>query len=61
MFIGQEAIELTMGGNEDFVINHRNLNNSENKISNLEIIPSSLNKVHYEILKNFKKVSWLKN
>lgn len=55
MFIGQEAIELTMGGNEDFVINHRNLNNSENRISNLEIIPSSQNKVHYEILKKLQE------
>lgn len=55
MFIGQEAIELTMGEKPEFVINHRNLNNRINKISNLEIIPSSQNKVHYEILKELQE------
>ncbi|MGD2198740.1 hypothetical protein [Lysinibacillus fusiformis] len=49
MFIGQEAIELTMGENAKFEINHRNLNNSDNSFMNLEVITGDQNKKHSRI------------
>lgn len=50
MFIGQEAIELTMGEKPEFVINHRNLNNRINSPMNLEVITGYLNGEHSRIL-----------
>lgn len=53
MFIGQDAIELTMGETAEFEINHRNLENEDNRIENLEIVTISQNNEHYRVLNKF--------
>lgn len=53
MFIGQEAVELAMDENGEFHINHRNLDNTDNRPENLEIVTRDENTEHRVILKRF--------
>jgi hypothetical protein len=54
MLFGQEAIELTMGENPSFQINHRNLENEDNRPENLEIVTNRQNAEHRMILNRFR-------
>jgi hypothetical protein len=53
MFFGMEAIEKAIGDNATHDINHRNLQNEDNRPENLEIVTKAQNSEHSIILKNF--------
>lgn len=53
MFWGKEAIEHTFGNGAELQINHRNLDNDDNRLENLEIVTARENMEHRKILRKY--------
>ncbi|ATA61232.1 HNH endonuclease family protein [Geobacillus stearothermophilus] len=55
LYFGQDAIELALGEYSDYEINHRNLDNDDNRPENLEIVHKDENKEHATIFRKLIK------